>query len=268
MNAKSVVKKLDQLPAVVGDFEQHANEGFESADIDSYAIPFLTVLQSGSPQAKRSEGAYIPGAAEGMLLDTVENTLYDPSQEPVLVVPVYFRRAYVEWKTREKGGGYVQEHPVTTMLAQQTQRDDKNRDILPNGNQLVDTRYHYVLMLDPEGFPRPYVITMSSTQIKRSKRWMSVMQGIKLPSKSGGFFTPPSYSHIYELRTVPESNDQGSWFSWQINIAKNPDGSNRMIEDPALVTAAKAFLEAVKGGKIKEATPTDVHGSEEGQGEF
>ena len=31
-----------------------------------------------------------------------------------------------------------------------------------------------------------------------------------------GMFTPPTYSHIYKLKTVQQSNDKGTWFGWDV----------------------------------------------------
>ena len=30
-------------------------------------------------------------------------------------------------------------------------------------------------------------------------------------------FTPPTYSHIYNLSTVQMSNDKGTWFGWEVS---------------------------------------------------
>jgi hypothetical protein len=250
--SKAVAKSEDKLPvALVANFEESAGVGFEEAGASAYAIPFLQILQSGSPQVKRSEGAFIPGAAEGMLLNTVTSRVYDVSAEgkPVRVVPVHFVQVYIEWKTRENGSGFVAEHPPTTPLATQTVKDAKNRDILPNGNQLVDTRKHYVLVVDEDGMPTPALITMASTQLKKSRRWMSQAANLKFPKRDGtGFFSPPLFAHSYLLTTVPESNDQGSWMGWGIAL-------EGVVQDAGIFEAAKSFHAQVKAGAVKEATP-------------
>ena len=40
---------------------------------------------------------------------------------------------------------------------------------------------------------------MKSTQLKVSRKWNSMMMGIKMQGKNG-LFTPPTYSHIYKLK--------------------------------------------------------------------
>ena len=39
--------------------------------------------------------------------------------------------------------------------------------------------------------------------------------GSKMQGKNG-MFTPPTYSHIYKLKTVQQSNDKGTWFGWDV----------------------------------------------------
>ena len=42
------------------------------------------------------------------------------------------------------------------------------------------------------------------------------MLNLKLKGTKG-LFTPPSYSHVYLVKTVAESNDLGTWFGWDIS---------------------------------------------------
>lgn len=248
----AVTTAAQTLPAALADhdLESMAGQGLEQAGANSFAIPFLRILQSNSPQVKRTEGAYIEGAVEGMMLNTVTNGVIDPAKVPLDIVPVFYRQAYVEWKLTEDGGGFVAEHPPTTPLAGQTKRDDKNRDILPNGHQLVDTRYHYVLAIRKDsGESFPALITMASTQIKHSKRWMSVIAGNKQPRKSGvGFYNPPSFSYTYALGVQVESNEKNSWWGWKI-------GEPQLISSATLFMEAKDFYTKLQRGEVKEAQP-------------
>ena len=69
------------------------------------------------------------------------------------------------------------------------------------------------------------------------------MLGLKLKG-SKGLFTPPSYSHIYSLKTIAESNDLGEWFGWDVSRV-GP------IEDADLYAQAKAFSASVDAGDVK-----------------
>ena len=78
--------KTDDMEAM---FAGDAGRGLENVDKDCFAIPFLTILQSGSPQCKKSDGAYIKGAEEGMLFNTVTKDLYDETHR-ILFFPSSF----------------------------------------------------------------------------------------------------------------------------------------------------------------------------------
>lgn len=253
------VKDEPQMPALANQFEEHANEGFEEADRDAYAIPFLAILQSNSPQCKKSEGEHIEGAQEGMFFNTVSAELFDPEEVECYVIPCHYSRSFVEWTPRESGGGFVAQYNVEDgqeLLATAT-RDDTNKDVLPNGNYLVDTRSHYCLFVTKNGEAQPVVLSFSSTQMKKSRKWMTVMSNIRMKRADGSTFNPPMFSHMYRIETVPESNDKGSWMGWKIEQAG-------IIDNAELFEAAKQFRDAVVSGAAKAQEPrADIVSEEE-----
>jgi hypothetical protein len=207
-----------ELPVVPADlFEQDAGSGFEHTDSDAYAIPFLAILQKGSPQCDEDDGAYIEGAKPGMLFNTVTAELYD-GIKGVLVIPACFQHNMVEWVPREAGGGMRGIYKPGDPIMEKTVRDDRGRFVLPNGNYLADTRYHFAILLKENDEFEPVVISMSSTQIKKSRHWMTKMKSILLSKEDGSKFEAPMMSHIYRLTTISESNDQGSWKGWKIEL--------------------------------------------------
>jgi hypothetical protein len=236
------VTMVETAPA----FDADAGAGFEGAGREDMAIPFLAILQSGSPQCKRSEGAYIEGAAEGMLLNTVTGKVIDTHKAPLQVIPCAYTRAFVEWRLRENGGGFVREHAPNPALLDGAIRDEKNRDVLPNGNQMNDTRTFYVLVLDEDGVPSPAVITMTSTQIKKSKQWLMQQNLLKLRGAAGNVYTPPMFASTWTVTTVPESNEKGSWMGWKFEHAGYLAGP----ADP-LYLAAKAFHTSIASGETR-----------------
>jgi hypothetical protein len=244
--SSEVAIKEQHALAMAHQFAEDADAGFEEADVNSYAIPYLQILQSGSPQCKKSDGAYIKGAEEGMLFNTVTQTLY-PGETGIIVIPVHYTQRMVEWKVRESGGGFVAEHMPSEDVGQ-THKDDKGRDILPNGNALVDTRNHYALLVHEDGSTSPALINMSSTQLKKSRQWMSLMQGIKIKNGEGEYVTAPMMSRMYRITTVPEQNDKGSWFGFKISLIG-------VVEDAGAYKAARAFRDAIKSGSAKAAPP-------------
>jgi len=243
--------------ALMSMYEEDVGGGFEQADKDAYAIPFLSILQAGSPQVKKSDGAYIKGAEEGFLFNSVTQDVVN-GEDGVEVIPCYYMRRFVRWGARDAGGGFKGEFlPTDPLLAQAKEVDGKLLLADPSGafnpktsDILVDTRNHYVLVVTEQGYT-PALISISSTQIKKSRQWMSKMDGIKLRRADGSMFTAPMFSHKYRLSTVPESNDKGSWYGWKVETAG-------MVDDPAMYQAAKSFRDAVGAGEVKTAQPVDA----------
>lgn len=249
------VAKADEQKALAqaAEFEGFEGAGFEGADADSYAIPFLTILQSGSPQCKRSDGQYIKGAEEGMLFNTVTQELYD-GDEGVTLVPVHFERKYVKWVPYDEGGGFLGELEVDDPEIARGERGDSGKLLLPDGNELADTRKHYMLLVKDDGTAEPILITMSSTQIKKSRNLMSRLRNVKLKG-SKGLFTPPMFANVVKVTTTPEHNDQNSWYGWHPHLAdlRQLDLSDEREAD--LFRQAKEFREAIVAGRVKEEQP-------------
>lgn len=223
------------------DFGNDAGAGFEGAGREAYAIPFLAVLQSGSPQCKKSEGAYIKGAEEGMIFNTVSNEVFD-GDEGVVIIPAAFTQTFVEWGLREKGGGFIAEYDnvAGSALRANARRDEKNRDILPNGHALNDHRNHYVLYQDAEGLWQPVLMSLTSTGIKASRNWMSAMQRLCAANKA------PMFGLMFRMTTQAQSNDKGSWYAPSFEYVS-------MVDDESAYEAAKAFYMQVKSGAVKNS---------------
>jgi len=247
--AKKVAKVKDIAPlALVDSFESHASEGLENVTAKDLAIPFLTVLQSNSPQCKSSHGKYIDGAQEGNILNTVTEETFD---EGIIVIPCGFLKNLVEWVPRVAGGGYVTAHSMDSGIREQasTQEvDGKQCWVLPNGNHIVETAYHYVLLSHENGAVEQCVIGMSSTQLRNSRRWLSLISGMVMQNSDGEQFTPPMYAHKYKLSTVVESKQDNTWMGWKIDVL-DP------LQEQDLFDRAVTFNKAISQGLVQVAPP-------------
>ena len=231
----------------VNMFEADANKGAQNISQEDLALPFLKILGQLSPEVNKRDGKYVEGAEPGKIINTVTNQLYDS----VDVVPVFYKRQYIEWQDRgTSSGAPVAIHEAGSDIINQTKRDASYKDRLPNGNYLDNTANHFVLQLGDN--PQTALISMKSTQLKVSRKWNSMMMGIKMQGKNG-LFTPPTYSHIYKLSTVQMSNDKGTWFGW--DVAKVGP-----VTDKSAYEMAKSFAESVGKGEVQA-----IHGSEENE---
>jgi len=229
----------------VSAFEQFANAGMEDVRSEDMSIPFLRILAQLSPQVNKRDGAYVDGAEAGMIYNTVANEAYN-GETGVTVIPCYYSRRYVEWKPREKGGGYVGSYPADDPIVARAHKDEKGNDILPNGNLLTNTAQFFVLMLHEELGPQRCLITMSSTQLKKARKWLTQMQSLQARGKNG-MFTLPMMSQKYTLRTAEERNDKGSWFGWDVSR----QGPLDMANESDLFEMALTFAKSIKAGDVK-----------------
>ena len=242
-----VIKKEEGALAV-NMFEADADKGSQNMGQDDLALPFLKVLGQLSPETNKRDGKYVEGAEPGMILNSVTNELYDGTKG-IQVLPAFYERKYVEWQDRGEGkGAPAAIHNADSDIVSTTTRDKSFKDRLPNGNYLENTANHFVVVLGKS--PQSALISMKATQLKISRKWNSMMMGIKLQGKNG-LFTPPTYSHIYNLKTVQMSNDKGTWFGWDVSKV-GP------IEDKAVYDIAKSFAEKVGKGNVEVK-----HGTEE-----
>ena len=260
----------DKAPPAEYDFSQEAGQGFENVKQGDLSIPFLVILQDGSPEVKKTHKDYatkgIKGAQAGMVLNTVTKELYitqpgelgkEPDSNGGLFefIPCMYQKLYVEWKPRDSGGGIVESHSDDTLLMK-CKKNEKGQDVLPNGNILQTTAYFFGIAITKDG-PVRCVIGLSSTQLKKARQWLNMSTAIKLQGPNGPF-TPPLYSHKYRLSTTPESNDKGSWYGWQIKVAGR-------VQDVGLITNAKEVHTQSKTDSSRMlAAPADAPDSPEG----
>ena len=249
MNQEANIAKRENAGALSTNlFEADANAGSQNISQEDLALPFLKVLGQLSPEINTRDAKYIKGTQPGMILNTVTGEYYD-GEKGIQVLPVFYKRQYIEWQDRgESMGAPVAIHEVNSDLLGKVTRDKSNKDRLPNGNYLENTASHFVVLLGKT--PTTALISMKATQLKVSRKWNSIMMGIKMQGKNG-LFTPPTYSHIYKLKTVQMSNDKGTWFGWDVSKV-GP------IEDKSVYGIAKNFAERVSKGEIKAK-----HGTEE-----
>ena len=242
-------KKSAPLPANM--FEEDAAKGLGQIGQDDLALPFLKILGQLSPEVNKRDGKYVEGAEPGMIFNSVSGDLYDGAKG-IDVIPAFYKLEYVEWKDRGEGaGGPVAVHDSSSDIMSQTKADANYKDRLPNGNYVEKTASHFVIITGDS--PTTALISMKSTQLKISRKWNSMMSGIKLKGKNG-LFTPASFSHIYRLKTTQMSNDKGTWFGWDVSKA-GP------ITDTSLYQQAKTFSDNISKGSVKAKHGEEKKGS-------
>ena len=243
-------KKDAGLPAA-GMFEDDAGKGLGNISQQDLALPFLKILAQLSPEVNKRDGKYVEGAEAGMIYNSVTGELYN-GVEGINVIPCFYKLEYLEWKDRGEGlGAPIAIYPSSSDILSKTKPDANYKDRLPNGNYIEKTASHFVIITGDS--PSTALISMKSTQLKISRKWNSMMSGIKLKGKNG-LFTPASFSHIYKLKTTQMSNDKGTWFGWEVSKV-GP------VTDNSLYQQAKTFSENISKGSVRAK-----HGEEKPKG--
>ena len=232
-------KKSAGLPANM--FEDDAAKGLGTIGQEDLALPFLKILGQLSPEVNKRDGKYVEGAEPGMIYNSVSGELYD-GVKGIDVIPCFYKLEYIEWKDRGEGlGAPVAIYDSSSDIMSKTTPDANYKDRLPNGNYIEKTASHFVIVSGDS--PSTALISMKSTQLKISRKWNSMMSGIKMKG-ANGMFTPASFSHIYKLKTTQMSNDKGTWFGWEVSKV-GP------VTDKGLYDQAKSFSDNISKGSVK-----------------
>lgn len=238
-NKKEVAKTEDQMPAFLKD-KMDSNRGSEDVGSDDIVIPRLELVQALSKCRKKTDPAYIEGAAEGNLYNNVTRELYGDS---VLVVPVSFRKEYLVWRDQDLGGGFAGAYP-TQGEAKTALGEQEN----PGEWEVVDTHQHFCVMVDADlNVLGEVVISMAKSKAKVSRNWNSLVR------INGG----DRFTRVYKVSGVEAQNDQGKDYH---NLAV----VNHGFVNEEVYTYAEGIYEMIQAGNVKADTSVDESDESEG----
>jgi hypothetical protein len=251
--ATAVAKKEEAgLPSadVLDIFAGHEGEGLDY-DSSELQIPFVRLIQALSPQVKKSDPAFIPGAAQGDIFNTVTGQSWS-GEEGIIVIPCYQETKYLKFKPRTQGGGFLGEMSKSDPDVNRTTRNGAT-EVLPDGNELVKSDQHYCIIVE-DGIPSFGIIDMKSSALKVSRRWKTQikMLTVKHP-KTGVLVSPPLFGTMWHLKSVEESNDMGTWYNWTVT-------NSGFVQDRELLDAAMNFRKSIKAGEAKAVAEEILQG--------
>ena len=172
-----VAEKKTTALTTASAFEEDAGSGLENLTAEDLTIPRLKILQALSPEVNKRDGKYVDGAAAGDIINTVTNELFT-EETGCVVIPVSYKRMFLEWQPRESGGGLIQQHLDPEILSKTT-KDKTGADVLENGNYIQTSATHYALVVSGDSYQQ-VMIPMAGTQLKKSRTWNSVMASLKV----------------------------------------------------------------------------------------
>jgi hypothetical protein len=243
----------DQLPATTSTFEEDSGQYQENLTADDQSIPFLKIA------AKADEEI---GAKEGDAYNSVTGVVYSKETD-IKIVPVYFEPAWIEWAPRGQGTGGPVNIFKSEKDAPKTERNADNKDMIVdgNGNYIEYTHQHYALILSPDGMaPTSALVSMKSTQLKKSKK-LNTMVMSQVLQGSKGPFNPPRFAYIYNFKTIPESNNKGDWHGWSISLDRMLNMENET--EMGIYATAKMFRNAIAAGDVEVKHEQEAEGGED-----
>jgi len=195
-------------------------DGFDNTTSNSYAMPFIRILQKMSPEVDKDESAYIKGAKAGMILLTSTQDAY----EEINIVVLDYVESYIEWIPREKGGGFVQEVNALDPMAKEilaSCEKVENQNILPNGNEFkLHANYQCAIEVEEDEW-EPATLSMSASQLKTSRIWLRTLRTMKMEIEGQSYSNINIRSFQWTLGTEKLSNDKGNWFGWTYDKTDN-----------------------------------------------
>ena len=221
-------------------FEADAGKGLENIGQEDLALPFIKILSGLDPILDDLEKA-----RKGDVYNTVTNAVYKGTNG-LRVIPCAYQRRFIEWAPRGSGTGAPLNIFTPSDDRPKTERSpEDNREYVVDGpgSYIEETHQHFVLILEEDGSTSSALIAMKSTQLKKSRKWNSMIASRSIVGEKGPF-TPPRYSHVYLLKTVAEENSKGSWHGWDISL-------EGQIENMPHYAAAKNFSESIADFSVK-----------------
>lgn len=221
-------------------FEEDAGAGLGNLGTEDMALPFLKILSRQDPVLDE-----LDNAKAGDFLNTVTNQVYK-GKEGVDVIPCSYQRVFIQWLPRGQGtGAPVAIFSPTDDNLPPTERsaeDNKEYVVDGGGSYLEQTCQWYIKVVEKDGTVSNALLALKSTQLKKSRKWMSMIMSRQMTGKNGSF-TPPMYSHIYTLKTLAEENSKGSWHGVEMSLKKQ-------VDDVHQYKSAKTFAESVEKGDV------------------
>ena len=266
--SKAVAKaEENKAVATPGTFDMSrfvgGNTGLEKVTADDLLIPRLVVLQSNSPQCTQGKPEYNENLRPVMIFVV---GLGEAFPKNIAFLPVSFDKKWLEWAPRDSGKGLQNIYDDDAIMLQ-TEPDINGRDVLPNGNYIVETAQIYGLNLHAR--LRPSFIAMTSTQLKKSRRWMTLATTQTFETPDGQEHAAPLWYRAYNLGTIPESNAKGNWIGWTIEPWKSIPEFNTEEEPQKaerLFAAVQKFMENLAKGAAKADLSQMDDGGTEGSG--
>jgi hypothetical protein len=240
---------------------EDAGGGMEDIGAKDRQIPFLRIVESLSKERDKTETAFISGAEEGDLFNTVSRQLFKQADGVIAIVVTYQNR-WTEWWPRDANNGkkgLVKDWGNDERGAMaETSKDDKNNDRKPSGTEIVKSADYVIMLVNPKtGEFEPIVVSMAKTRAKKARQWNTRLTTIRATVK-GRSITPPLWYSAWLLSSLGEKNERGKWHTWDMKahglVMELPNGRS-------IYEACRDLRKALDSGDVKVGVDAEAVGT-------
>lgn len=253
MASKELEKVTSAQALAKADFGDDGGTGYEGQTQDDMLIPFLSILEKGTPGIDD-----IKGAKPGMLFNTVTKELF---KNGVTIIPAKTVHSFVEWTKREDGqkSKQVGQHrPDSDVVIKAKQTAKKWNKLEHDGNDLKDTFYIYALLVDGDEIKGPVVISCSSSRISEYRRWNTT---IKTHMVNG--IVPPPWANRVTVATEFNKTPEYTWYTFLFGPLFKDLPSSLVLRGSVLYEAGKAIAKSIEEGTATAAFNSQDDGEKE-----
>lgn len=261
MSENELTKSAETGLVATPDYGNVEGTGFENQTRDDMSTPFMSLLQTNSPQCGEVDDGGIEGAKPGMFLNSATEEIYDGREDGVVIVPATTEHLFVEYKPRDEGGGFVGIHEVGSDVVRKARANAEAFNKLKHeGNDLVEAFYVYGVIVE-DGEPLGgIVIPFTSTKIKAYKKWNTRIGTLLVPTSDGRRQRPPMFAHQVRIKSLKQENQHGKFFVYELSPAKGTLKESLLEPDDPCFIAAQDLMKSVASGEAKAAQPESNNG--------
>lgn len=235
----------DIVGAEADDFFEGAGEGLQDFQQSDFLIPYVRIVQALSKELQKNHAKFLQGAEQGAFVNSATRKVYN-GEKGFLAIPVSFAHRYMAWKPNNGGPAYDMGPDAT--LYNSLQSDDKGKRKDKDGNEITDSLQFFIMLVDKETFEYEMaVLNFSGSQAKKARGWITTINN-RMERRNGQLMRPAIYFYSYDITSVPESNDQGSWYGF--SIAEGPKVMD-LQNAKEIFSTAKTLRQRIEANEVK-----------------
>lgn len=198
---KAIAKQETQNYALAekGIFEG-ASSGFEKTSAETFKTPFLKILQALSPELKKTDSKFVPGAEQGDFCNSATQEIYKELEVVILKV----EHVLVAWKPSRGGfvGRYSKEREEEIVSSKEgVKKWDKE------GNLVIDTIEFYCM--NAKNPMDIFIFPLSTASLKYAKSFATRLRMLTADGKPVNV----SWAGVWKISTMEDHNELGSWYT-------------------------------------------------------